>query len=149
MPGPDHPEPVARGRERLKGRLERRGLAPSAAIFASAFSFDKGKVIVPVSLRGATAAAALRFMSGEGTAAGEGPAAALAREVLRAMYFGTLNTIAKLVFLLGAIGASGWPAGFGTTTSPPRARRRLAPSGQARSLLKRLRRQRRMKAPSG
>ena len=52
------------------------------------------------------------------------------------MYFGTLNTIAKLVFLLGAIGASGWPAGSGTTTPPPRARRRLAPSGQARSLLK-------------
>ena len=73
---------LVRGRELMKGRLARRGLAPSAAIFAPALSMDGAKSIVPVSLKQATAAAAMRFMIGEGMAAGEGPAGALASEVL-------------------------------------------------------------------
>ena len=106
---------LARGRERLRGKLERRGIAPSAAIGGAA----SGRSIVPVSLKEATAAAALRFMSGEGIAAGEGPAAALAGEVLRAMLLGQMNAIVKLVVLLGLIGAGGWLVRAGGATPLP------------------------------
>ena len=74
---------LARGRERLRGKLERRGLAPSGAALGSAVSIDIRSSIVPVGLKEATATAISRFMSGEGMAAGGSSAAVLAGEVLR------------------------------------------------------------------
>ncbi len=130
MSCPDDPEPAARGRERLKERLERRGLAPPAAIVGPAFSFDRGQAIVAVSLKEATAAAALRFMSGEGTAVGGGPAAALAGEVLCAMFFGQMNAVARLALLLGLIGAGGWLARPSAATPRPRV---SAPGSRSRA----------------
>jgi RNA polymerase sigma factor (sigma-70 family) len=111
---------LARGRERLRGRLERRGLAPSAAIIGSAFSADPAQAIVSVSLREATATAALRFISGAGTAAGGDSAAALAGEVLRAMFIKQVGTIAKVALVLGLIASGGWLlARPGGATPPP------------------------------
>ena len=72
---------------------------------------EGAKAIVTVSLKQATAAAALRFMSGEGLAAGEGPADALAGEVLRAMFLGQMNSRGKVRDAAGAgrSCAAGWP----------------------------------------
>jgi RNA polymerase sigma factor (sigma-70 family) len=122
---------LARAKERLRGRLARRGLAPSAAIVGSACSFASARTVVPVSLSEATAAAALRFLSGEGMAAGGAPAAALAEEVLHAMFIGQVNAAVRLVALLALIGVSGWLARPGAATPLPRvappARRAVAP----------------------
>ena len=57
----------ARGRERLRGRLERRGLAPTDAAFAMAMSPRP----VAVSIVRATACAASVFRTGQAAAAGE------------------------------------------------------------------------------
>jgi RNA polymerase sigma factor (sigma-70 family) len=129
---------LTRAKERLRTRLERRGLAPSAAMVGSAFAIDQVPAFIPVSLKEGTATAALRFLSGEGTAAGTSPAAALAGEVLRAMFFGQLNAVAKLALLLGLVAAGGWLARRDEGTPLPRvsapareARQRAAPPQKA------------------
>ena len=85
-------------------------MAPSAALVGSARSFEISPSIAPVSFKDATAAAALRFMSGEGMPVGMSSTAGLAMEVLHAMFLGQMNTVAKLVMLLGLVGVGGWLA---------------------------------------
>src|SRR5262249_11825414 len=87
---------LARGRERLRGLLERRGLAPSAASLRPALTTDPGPRIVPGFLKEATAAAALRITSGDGMAAGKGSAAPFARKVLRAMFLDQMVFLVRL-----------------------------------------------------
>ncbi len=127
---------LARGRHRLRGKLERRGLAPSAALVGSASFSDPGPSIVPVPWKDATASVALRFMSGEGMAAGASSAAGLAGEVLRDMFLGQMNAVAKLVMLLGLVGVGGWlarPTGRTPLPAPapaPAARPQQAPAAR-------------------
>ena len=100
---------LARGRERLRGRLARRGLGPAAELMAAALSPHADSLIVRVSLKEATVQAALRFANLKGAAAGASSAAvALTREVLRAMFLVKAVTTVKLLLLLGLIGAGGW-----------------------------------------
>jgi RNA polymerase sigma factor (sigma-70 family) len=125
---------LARGRERLRGRLERRGLAPSAAIVGPAVSTDAGRWIVPRCLKEATAASALRFTSGEGVTAGGGSAAALAGEVLHAMFLVQIGGLVRLTVLLGLIGAAGWLArtdGANPLPSPPPVRAAGSQTGRS------------------
>jgi RNA polymerase sigma factor (sigma-70 family) len=121
---------LVRARERLRRRLERRGLAPSAAVIGSAWLSEVGSAVVPTRLKRATAAAAFRFICGAGAAAGEGPAPALAGEVLRAMFFGKVIAAAGLALLLGLIGAAGSLARPGAATSSPRVSSPARQAGQ-------------------
>jgi RNA polymerase sigma factor (sigma-70 family) len=102
---------LIRGRERLRGRLVRRGLAPSAALAQSSLLPKTAPLTVPVWLNDVTVQVALRFANFKGAAAGVSPAAViLAKEVLRTMFLTQINTVAKLAVLLGLLGAGGWLA---------------------------------------
>jgi RNA polymerase sigma factor (sigma-70 family) len=103
---------LAHGRERLRGRLLRRGLAPGAALSGSVLAARPARAAVPVVLAEATARAAVRLAAGR-AAAGAVPAAAatLAGRVRggRTMFKASLMTAAVLA--LGALGLTGPPAG--------------------------------------
>src|SRR6185437_3293817 len=74
---------LARGREQLRDRLRRRGLAPSAGVLPDLFAWQGPHVAVPSDLADVTVRAAVRFASVR--AAVQGTASLLALEVLRAM----------------------------------------------------------------
>ncbi len=96
---------LARGREKLKSRLIRRGLAPAVAALGIA-EISSIAQAAPVAWAEATVSAALAFTNQGGWAvgAGSGPASAgLAREVLRDM--GTLQF--KHAFALSSVVAMG------------------------------------------
>jgi len=86
---------LARGRQRLRDALHRRGLAPSAVAFVRVLP----DVSIPPTLVASTAAAAVRFV----TIRTVGAATSLALEVLRSM---TLIRIGQATLLLVALGAS-------------------------------------------
>jgi hypothetical protein len=66
---------LARGRDRLRGRLARRGLGPSAELMAEVLSPHSGSLVVRVSLKQAMVQAALRGAKLKGAAAGASSAA--------------------------------------------------------------------------
>src|SRR5262245_58582493 len=88
---------VARGREWLRGRLTRRGLALGAALFAAALAEGAAPAAVPETLGSFTVKAA---------AAGAAPpqVAALAEGVLKAMFWNKLTRIALVVLMLALLG---------------------------------------------
>ena len=61
---------LARGREQLRGRLTRRGLAPSIAFLDRALCAEAARAAVPSALASATAHAALHYVSGRILAVG-------------------------------------------------------------------------------
>ncbi len=77
---------LARGRERLRARLTRRGVAPCAATLASAIAAESAHA-GPVELMGLTLGAASRIAAGQEIAAGASSAGAtaLTKGVLRTM----------------------------------------------------------------
>src|SRR5262245_52996744 len=93
---------LASARERLRGRLLRRGVAPAvtlAVLAAAARAAPPPAALVGQALRGATAFAAGNFQA-------ISPAAlALARGVLRAMFLTKVKIAAAVVLLVGATGA--------------------------------------------
>jgi len=102
---------LTRGRERLRGRLVRRGLASSTALAQSSLLPKTAPLTVPGWLNDVTVQVALRFANFKGAAAGTSPAAViLAKEVLRTMFLTQINTVAKLAVLFGLLGAGGWLA---------------------------------------
>ncbi|WP_165249356.1 RNA polymerase sigma factor [Paludisphaera soli] len=84
---------LARGRERLRERLRRRGLDPRAAILAP-------QVTLPSGLAESTATAAVRFLTS--SAAPSGAAVSLAFGVLRAMSWKSLGNAAAVALALAA-----------------------------------------------
>ncbi len=94
---------LARGCERLRGRLARRGLALPAV---SAVLTGEAPAAVPVALLDATIKAATAFAAGEAAAAGAVSAevAALARGVMTAMLWTKRKTAAALLLAVGVIG---------------------------------------------
>jgi RNA polymerase sigma factor (sigma-70 family) len=90
---------LSRGRDRLRDRLRRRGLAPESAPPARP---DGPAAMISPALIGATSRAAVRLISTRGYI--EGPAALLAREVLRTMMMTRWLKIASVVLVLGAAG---------------------------------------------
>ncbi len=103
---------LARGRDRLRGQLTRRGLAPAIGLLGAGSSAGSARAAVPVSLLGRTTQIAVWFVTNRGAA---GPAAAsvaaLARELLRDMAMTKLLTLATAGIVLGAIAL-----GLGTLT---------------------------------
>ena len=115
----------ARARDRLRASLTRRGVAPTLAIPAA---WPVRGPSIPASLVDATTLAAVRTLSTRAIA--PGTAAALAREVVRAMMIlrWTRTASALLAFGLAASGAglvaqnpAQEPAGAAKPADPPRA----------------------------
>jgi RNA polymerase sigma factor (sigma-70 family) len=94
---------LARGRERLRVRLGRRGLAPSARTFMAPVL----RASVPSTFRDATAHAAVRFTTHGHLAVGSAstPAAALAQGMLKSMILIRLKIVA-LVLALTSLGTT-------------------------------------------
>ena len=113
---------LARGRERLRERLSRRGLAPDAGLIAAA-ARDDGLVAVKLgALIDSTAHAAFGLASAKTIAAGS--IATLAGAVLRAMFIARWLKVAALVLAIGAAGSGAGVvatlAGSGNAQGPSR-----------------------------
>jgi len=95
---------LARGRERLRARLARRGLALSAAYLATALSRDAAAA-VPAALVSSTAKIAAAVATGQ-AAAGlvSAPVAALSKGVLQAMFLTKLKIAAAAVLVVSVAG---------------------------------------------
>ncbi len=95
---------LARGRERLRARLTRRGLARSAGVPAAIFRIEAGRAGVPAALAGATIRIATRCAAGK-MAAGvvSASVAALTDGVLRTMALTKMTTLGVSGLLLGAV----------------------------------------------
>jgi RNA polymerase sigma factor (sigma-70 family) len=88
---------LERGRELLRGRLARRGLALSVALCAAALGQHLAAAVVPAGLAGATLNGALAFIGTRTGAAVSGQAAALADGFLKAVSLGRRKLVAALL----------------------------------------------------
>jgi RNA polymerase sigma factor (sigma-70 family) len=97
---------LARAREQLRGRLSRRGLAPSASAFA-AWLAQQSLLPLPAGLLATTARVGAAYMTGS-VAAIAPPIATLTTETLRAMFLDKLKpalaVLLALFFLGGGLG---------------------------------------------
>jgi HlyD family secretion protein len=97
----------SRGRERLRDRLRRRGLAPDTCLLATALQSAGPDELIVQSLVRSTTGAAVEFVPAKTLA--KGFAFALAREVLKAM---SLSRWLKVGSMLLALGATATGVGF-------------------------------------
>jgi len=98
-------ERLQRGRNLLRGRLTRRGLVPSAALFA-AFLAERAAAALSAALVQQTARAALCFAAGKTASAGL-PTAAVASLAQEALPAARLTWWALTLLILVGLGASG------------------------------------------
>jgi len=124
---------LARGRERLRGRLVRRGLAPSAGLLSAVLPAEAACGAVPAALGASTVGAATRFVAGE-LAAGAVSASvvALTRGVLRTMMLTKLMSLGLAGALVGAVVAgtgvlaqTGRPSQARSAGNPPEVKYEL------------------------
>jgi len=99
---------LARAKDLLRGRLTRRGLAPSAGLLAlwpgQGAEAAAGAAVVPAALVASTARAAVAVALGRGEAAAvSGAVLALVLGARRAMLVGRLKVAASALLLLGAL----------------------------------------------
>jgi RNA polymerase sigma factor (sigma-70 family) len=95
---------LARGRDLLRDRLARRGIALSATALASALSEQTGQAAMPAALVQGTVDKICQLLAG--SAAGvSAPAAAAAQGVLYAMFLTRLTIAASLLLTLGLVTA--------------------------------------------
>jgi RNA polymerase sigma factor (sigma-70 family) len=116
---------LARARELLRGRLLRRGLAPSAALL-TALPAGSAEAALPATLTAAVVRTASAFALARGISEGviSGPAVALAHEVLRSMLL-TKWKIGAVVLL--ALAATGTTAVLFAQRQPPQKQVNPAP----------------------
>ncbi len=95
---------LARGRDKLRSRLVRRGLAPSVGFLAASAASEGTSAVVPLALAAATVGIAMRAAQ-----AGAVPAsvAALAGQVLRVMTMTKLSMIATGFLVAGLVASAG------------------------------------------
>jgi HlyD family secretion protein len=92
---------LSRGRERLRGRLLRRGITPDAGLIAAALSrLDSSTASIPSALLDSTTAAASRFLTVRTIV--RGSAASLAQGVLRSMTMTRWLKAASVLLVAGA-----------------------------------------------
>ena len=91
---------LIRGRERLRGRLTRRGLGPPAGLLGAAVVAESARASVPAALAEITSRSAVSFAAAQASGTVSVSAASLAEGVLRTML---LNKI-KLVMATTALG---------------------------------------------
>jgi RNA polymerase sigma factor (sigma-70 family) len=92
---------LTHGRDRLRRRLERRGLAPTVSLFGALLAQELVAAPLPEATVAATARAALAFVSGTTSS----PAAALAGSALRTMAVGRVCAVVATVALLASLAA--------------------------------------------
>ena len=114
---------LLRGRERLRGRLIRRGLAPSVVVLGSLQGSEAASIVVPPLLAKTTTQAAVQLAS-----AGAVPAAvsALTEGVLKAMFLAKLKISGAALLAVAAtslltIAAFEFTRSKVKATSPPHA----------------------------
>jgi RNA polymerase sigma factor (sigma-70 family) len=109
---------LARGRERLRGRLVRRGLAPSAGLLGTAGLAQTGRAVFPARLVGSISRTAVAFAAGEAASAGAVSAwvAVLTRKVVLVMSLRNYARFAGVLLALAA--ASIGIAAFAQRSSP-------------------------------
>jgi RNA polymerase sigma factor (sigma-70 family) len=111
---------LSRGRDQLRGRLSRRGLAPPA-VLAGSSPLVEWKLVSP--LVETTVQAALRLASGQAATGSSASAIALTEGVLKMMFWTRLRTYAAIVLagtLLSGAGLVGYRA-IGRVQSPAAA----------------------------
>ncbi|HEV3262748.1 MAG TPA: sigma-70 family RNA polymerase sigma factor [Gemmataceae bacterium] len=97
---------LARARELLRTRLGRRGLAPSAGVFATLFAQGTASPAVPAALAESTVRMALLVAAGTAAAGTAGaPVTALTEGVLKAMSVARVKVVAALVLVAGLLAA--------------------------------------------
>ena len=95
---------LARGRQRLRERLIRRGVAPGAVVPGTLLRAEMARAVVPAALADATTRAAMASAAGRLTVIGSISApAALTEEVLKTMWFHKLKMIAGVILSAGTI----------------------------------------------
>jgi RNA polymerase sigma factor (sigma-70 family) len=95
---------LARGREWLRNRLTRRGLAPAAVALALNLSSQAASAVVPATLAQSTAAVAIPFAAGAATELLPAHIAALAEGVIRTMIATKLKIAAAMLVTLSVLG---------------------------------------------
>ena len=100
---------LARGRERLRARLARRGLAPSAAVLALPLSSEAAQVALPATLANSTVRLALTIGAARALAIGVVPVAvmSLAKGVVRTMFVNKVLTTGMAALLAAGVIATG------------------------------------------
>ncbi|MDR3618041.1 MAG: sigma-70 family RNA polymerase sigma factor [Paludisphaera borealis] len=93
---------LARGRERLRSRLKRRGLAPEIGAMGTGFAMEAPPPAPPTALVEAVIRAATPLSS---TAAASGSVVGLTEGVLKAMFLIKLRTVAELILTTAALAA--------------------------------------------
>ena len=94
---------LARGREKLRSRLIRRGLAPASATIAAALSLDTALGSLPTPLVEMTARAAMQLSADPATGAVSIAAARIARELSRSMSMAKFKVIAAVALVAGSL----------------------------------------------
>jgi RNA polymerase sigma factor (sigma-70 family) len=113
---------LARARDRLRSRLARRGLAPTAGVLAGTLAAEAAPEAVPPALELLTISAAMRLAAGPAAAGTiSAPVAALFTGVLKAMFLTKLKVAATGVVALAivAVGAGVLAQGPGPAGSGP------------------------------
>jgi RNA polymerase sigma factor (sigma-70 family) len=125
---------LERGRELLRGRLQRRGVGLSAALSAVLLTGRAASAVVPAALVVSIVRAAVPRAAGQAPAAGavSARAAAVAEGVMRAMLMIKLKIVTGLLLALGLVGLgagvltsgalSARPPGGGAAADPERLR---------------------------
>jgi RNA polymerase sigma factor (sigma-70 family) len=121
---------LARGRERLRDRLTRRGLAPVVGMIGTELARDVASPAVPAALAHSTVHSAIRFAAGRISMADgiSASVAELTEGVLKMMRFAYLKTATFFVASLGLVLAAGVLAQYQPPNSPAFV---LAPDGLA------------------
>jgi membrane fusion protein, multidrug efflux system len=125
---------LAWARKRLRARLTRRGLAPSAGLFAAALTYNAtSAATVSPALVGGTTRAALAF-AGSASPAGflTAEVVALANGVLKHMFWTQMRYAALLLLVLSLVGGAGvlaWssPQGRQNGAKPAASRNEIPP----------------------
>ena len=128
---------LAAAREKLRGRLVRRGVgaAVSAAAFSTALAAETAKASVPLALSESTLSAGMSYLSSGAATAGlvSAGAASLADGAMTTMFLTKIKVLGGLalagVLTLGAGGAAAMQLGFAPGVKPAaRPRRRARPT---------------------
>jgi hypothetical protein len=105
---------LERGREALRERLTRRGVTLPAGALVAALGEDALRAAMPAALRDITVEGATIFAASPMTAVGS--AAALAREVLRAMWIARVMVWAAVLCLIGLTAVGGSAVAYAART---------------------------------
>jgi RNA polymerase sigma factor (sigma-70 family) len=117
----------ARGRERLRRRLIRLGVAPVSGAMSATLCVEKATAAVPASLADATVRMAALVSNGDASAGViSATAAALTKGAMRAMFFARLRLASSTVLLLGAAAMTAGLAIYcrAAMQTPPSAKQR-------------------------